>query len=129
MMLINHFGPLIKWFIIAHNTLFRANTLLNWLHALSKVQNNFYKVNDDLLITLDLWSFVKVIYSWLTPWNKLIIIDKGLAFWVDYKCFQRCKMTLLEFLSFATSHYAIGMQLIVVCNYLGHICNYKFGIV
>jgi len=34
-----------------------------------------------------------------------------------------------EILSFTTSHYAIGMQLIVVCNYLGHICNYKFGIV
>jgi hypothetical protein len=36
---------------------------------------------------------------------------------------------LLEILSFATSHYAIGMQLIVVYNYLGHVCNYKFGIV
>jgi hypothetical protein len=30
--------------------------------------------------------------------------------------------TLLEILSFATSHYATGMQLIIVCNY-------KFGIV
>jgi hypothetical protein len=39
------------------------------------------------------------------------------------------EQTLLEILSFATSHYATGMQLIVVCNYLGHICNYKFGIV
>jgi hypothetical protein len=38
-------------------------------------------------------------------------------------------LSLLEISSFATSHYAIGMQLIVVCNYLGHICNYKFGIV
>jgi hypothetical protein len=38
-------------------------------------------------------------------------------------------MTLLEILSFATSHYATGMQLVVVCNYLGHVCNYKFGIV
>jgi hypothetical protein len=37
--------------------------------------------------------------------------------------------SLLEILSFATIHYATGMQLIVVCNYLGHICNYKFGIV
>jgi hypothetical protein len=37
--------------------------------------------------------------------------------------------TLLEILSFATSHHAIGMQLVVVCNYLGHVCNYKFGIV
>jgi hypothetical protein len=39
------------------------------------------------------------------------------------------QITLLEILSFATSHYAISMQLIVVCNYLGHVCNYKFGIV
>jgi hypothetical protein len=37
--------------------------------------------------------------------------------------------TLLEILSFATNHYATGMQLIVICNYLGHVCNYKFGIV
>jgi hypothetical protein len=37
--------------------------------------------------------------------------------------------TLLEILSFATSHYATGMQLVVVCNYFGHVCNYKFGIV
>jgi hypothetical protein len=37
--------------------------------------------------------------------------------------------SLLEILSFATSHYAIGMQLIIVCNYFGHIYNYKFGIV
>jgi hypothetical protein len=29
----------------------------------------------------------------------------------------------------ATSHYATNMQLVVVCNYLGHVCNYKFGIV
>jgi hypothetical protein len=38
-------------------------------------------------------------------------------------------ITLLEILSLATSHYAIGMQLVVVCNYLGHVYNYKFGIV
>ncbi len=37
--------------------------------------------------------------------------------------------SLLEILSFATSHYAIGMQLVVICNYFGHVCNYKFGIV
>jgi hypothetical protein len=36
--------------------------------------------------------------------------------------------TLLNFLSFATSHYATGMQLVVICNYLGDVCNYKFGI-
>jgi hypothetical protein len=43
-------------------------------------------------------------------------------------CFKKT-CSLLEILSFATSHYATGMQLIVVCNYLGHVCNYKFGIV
>jgi hypothetical protein len=37
--------------------------------------------------------------------------------------------TLLEILSFATSHYVTGMQLIVICNYLSDLCNYKFGIV
>jgi len=37
--------------------------------------------------------------------------------------------TLLEILSFVTSHYATGMQLVVICNYLGDVCNYKFGIV
>ncbi len=38
-------------------------------------------------------------------------------------------VSLLEILSFATSHYVIGMQLVIVCNYLDHVCNYKFGIV
>jgi hypothetical protein len=38
-------------------------------------------------------------------------------------------MSLIEILSFATNHYATNMQLVVVCNYLGHVCNYKFGIV
>jgi predicted GIY-YIG superfamily endonuclease len=37
--------------------------------------------------------------------------------------------SLLEILSFATSHYATGMQMVVVCNYLSHICNYNFSIV
>ncbi len=32
-------------------------------------------------------------------------------------------ITLLEILSYATSQYATGMQLVVVCNYLGHVCN------
>jgi hypothetical protein len=31
-------------------------------------------------------------------------------------------------MSFATNQYAIGMQLIVVYNFLDHVCNYKFGI-
>jgi hypothetical protein len=38
-------------------------------------------------------------------------------------------MSLVEILLFATNHYVIDMQLVVVCNYLGHVCNYKFGIV
>jgi hypothetical protein len=38
-------------------------------------------------------------------------------------------MSLLEILLFATSHYATNMQLVVVCNYLGDVCDYKFGIV
>jgi hypothetical protein len=37
--------------------------------------------------------------------------------------------TLLEILSFATNHYVTGMQLVVICNYLDVVCNYKFGIV
>jgi len=37
--------------------------------------------------------------------------------------------SLLEILSFATSHYVTGMQLVVICKYLGDVCNYKFGIV
>jgi hypothetical protein len=37
--------------------------------------------------------------------------------------------SLLEILSFATSHYATSMQLVVICNYLSDVCNYKFGIV
>jgi len=37
--------------------------------------------------------------------------------------------TLLKILSFATNHYATSMQLVVVCNYLGHVYNYKFGVV
>jgi len=38
-------------------------------------------------------------------------------------------VSLLEILSFATSHYTTGMQLVVVYNYLGHVYDYKFGIV
>ncbi len=35
-------------------------------------------------------------------------------------------LTLLEILSFATSHYATGMQLNVVYNYLGHVLQLQF---
>jgi hypothetical protein len=38
-------------------------------------------------------------------------------------------MSLLEIMLFTTSHYATGMQLVVICNYLGHVWNYKFGII
>jgi hypothetical protein len=37
--------------------------------------------------------------------------------------------TLLEILSFATNHCAIGMQLVFVFNYFDHVCNYEFGII
>jgi len=42
---------------------------------------------------------------------------------------EKQKVTLLEVMSFAINHYATGMQLVVVYNYFGHVCNYKFGIV
>jgi hypothetical protein len=45
----------------------------------------------------------------------------------DLDCNQM--YTLLEILSFTTNHYAISMQLVVICNYFGHVCNYNFGIV
>jgi hypothetical protein len=38
-------------------------------------------------------------------------------------------ISLLEILSFATSHHVTGMQLIVICNYHSYVYNYKFGIV
>jgi hypothetical protein len=38
-------------------------------------------------------------------------------------------ISLLEILSFATNHYATSMELVVICNYFGHVCNYKFGFV
>jgi len=38
-------------------------------------------------------------------------------------------MTLLEIMLFAMNHYATNMQLVIIYNYLGHVCNYKFGIV
>jgi hypothetical protein len=38
-------------------------------------------------------------------------------------------ISLVEILLFLTSHYAIGMQLVIVYNYLGHVYNYKFGII
>jgi hypothetical protein len=38
-------------------------------------------------------------------------------------------VTLLEILSFVIIHYVTSMQLVVIYNYFGHVCNYKFGIV
>ncbi len=40
---------------------------------------------------------------------------------------QDLSFIVVEILSFATSHYAIGMQLVMVYNYFDHVCNYKFG--
>jgi hypothetical protein len=36
---------------------------------------------------------------------------------------------LVEILSFATNHYAIGVHLALVCNYISHVCSCKFNIV
>jgi len=44
-----------------------------------------------------------------------------LAWWKTHEA-RFLNVALLEILSFATNHYAIGMQLVVICNY-------KFGIV
>jgi len=37
--------------------------------------------------------------------------------------------TLVEIMLFATNHYATSMQLTIVYNYFGHVCNCKFGII
>jgi hypothetical protein len=37
--------------------------------------------------------------------------------------------SLLEIMSFATSHYVTDIQLVVIYNYIGHVYNYKFDIV
>jgi len=38
-------------------------------------------------------------------------------------------LSLLKILSFTTSHYVTGMQLVINYNYFAHVYNYKFGIV
>jgi hypothetical protein len=38
-------------------------------------------------------------------------------------------LSLIEILLFKTNHYAIGMQLVIICKYLDHVCSYKFEIV
>jgi hypothetical protein len=43
--------------------------------------------------------------------------------------YKNLQQTLIEIQSFATSHYATDMQLVVVCNYFDHVYNYKFGII
>ncbi len=67
------------------------------------------------------------------PWNVpcLVVFEMnpmlggqwGNIFLVANGKFQ----TLIEILLFVTSHYATSMQL-VVYNYHGHVCNYKFRI-
>jgi hypothetical protein len=51
-----------------------------------------------------------------------------LAWWKTHEG-RFLNVALLEILSFATNHYATSMPLVVICNYLNHVCNYKFGIV
>jgi hypothetical protein len=62
----------------------------------------------------------------LSPINKIIM---NIHLIKEKKIVLFPLFTLLEIMSFATGHYAIGMQLVVICNYLGHVCNYKFDIV
>ncbi len=69
------------------------------------------------------------------PINTLDSIHDFACEDVEQKLVNACrnlsmkKISLLKILSFVTSHYVIGMQLVIVCNCLGHVCNYKFGIV
>jgi hypothetical protein len=95
--------------------------------------NNFILVQPTNLIIYPMWmgrakndvvkdfkneNYKKIYVQW---W---VLVRKGVN--NDEEFYHN---SLLGILSFATSHYATGMQLIVVCNYLGHSCNYKFGIV
>jgi hypothetical protein len=61
--------------------------------------------------------------------SRLLVVGSQTVSLTPGPSFAHNLGSLLEILSFATSHYATGMQLVVVCNYLGHVCNYKFGIV
>ncbi len=69
----------------------------------------------------------------ITHWLPLVTASRILTKnYIHSFCDWLCRpngLTLLKILSFTTSHYATGMQLLVVCNYLGHVCNYKFSIV
>jgi hypothetical protein len=47
---------------------------------------------------------------------------------LEYICKNKCSVPLVEILSFVISHYATSMHLVVIYNYLGHVCNSKFGI-
>ncbi len=64
-----------------------------------------------------LLAFVQLLY--------LIVLPHMYPFYI----LPHLKSPQLEILSFATNHYATGMQLVIVCNYIGHVSNYKFGIV
>jgi hypothetical protein len=76
------------------------------------------------------WGFWFQLNNCFVVWNiqVLIILTSNMKSHDSYHLVGSYQ-TLLEILSFATSHYATSMQLIVICNYLGHVCNYKFGIV
>jgi hypothetical protein len=81
---------------------------VNFLDETFQLKLNIYK-----LFTMFILSYTNLYLKWHLKKNLWIFIPH----------------TLLEILSFATSHYATGMQLVIVCNYFGHVCNYKFDIV
>jgi hypothetical protein len=57
-------------------------------------------------------------------------IKHTLQYGIFYEAKSKLQVhALLKILSFTTNCYVIGLQLVVVCNYLDHVCNYKFGIV
>ncbi len=76
--------------------------------------------------------FLEYDFTIMYKLGKTHVITNALSRLLDIKT-HRCALSnhrsLLEILSFATSHYVTGMQLLVICNYLGHVCNYKFSIV
>jgi hypothetical protein len=73
-------------------------------------------------------NVINQIHDGLPTWNERYGSNVFTFFWVR-SLNPKWANPLLEILSFTTNHYAIGMQLVVICNYLGHVCNYKFGIV
>jgi hypothetical protein len=62
---------------------------------------------------------------WPLKWIQCLEVNREAFCLVANGRFQ----ALLEILFFATNQYATCMQLVIVCDYFGHVCNYKFHIV